>query len=162
MFDSVHLRLLIKSQAYRDWHRSDNSSIYNAMLFVMFGLYLSAVVWFFANPQYIKDYEKLNVLGAKIEPSNLAFEMNRNKVEVNPIRNMGQLTLLITTSKDSIVWVEFDNSFDGKYLKSEKSALGKTHLFDLWRYELNDYVYRIAITDEDGFTVYSRIFEYSR
>lgn len=163
MFESVHNKLIKKSKLYRDWHRSPTSGITNAFLFTIFSFYLSAVVWVASNPGFLKESEELKVLGVSVGPSNLAHEMDRNEIIVSPIETEDQFSILVTTKKDSSVWIEYDGMADGYYLNTQKTPLGKTHLINLWQYEEGRmYVYRVVATDSAGYTVYSREYSFIR
>ncbi len=163
MFESVHNKLIRKSKIYRDWHKSSSSSITNALLFTIFSIYLSAVVWVAANPGFLKETEDLKVLGASTGPSNLSYEMDRNEMVVSPIETEKQFSILVTTKKDSTVWIEYDDNADGTFFKTQKTTFGKTHLINLWRYESGRmYVYRVAATDDSGYTIYSREYSFVR
>jgi hypothetical protein len=165
MFDAVHNKLLKKSKAYRDWHKSPNFGFYNASFFLLFCLLMSGVVWLAGNPEILKSNDDSKVLGASVTPSNLAKEMERLRLEVDSLgfQEDGTYLVLVDTNKYSTVWIEYDNSYDNVYLKTPKTEWGYSHIVEVWDFvEGSDYVYKVGAKDEEGNIVYSRLYSFSK
>lgn len=162
MLKRIHEKLLNRSEAYRDWHRSSWSSLKNASFMLMFSLLIAGVTWYARNPQVLVEESEKQVLGATIGPKGEIIEQMQIVVTPMGSDEQNEYSFTVQTSRPADVWVEYDDEYNGEFFKLKSTTYGSYHLFTLPDLQSRTtYVFRVGAIDEYGVEQYSRPYSFT-